>query len=98
MLAGHTYGSRNFRLSECATPVRIVGYSYLILITSGLLVIRPRIEEKALPVYQFQQSADGQFFARQLPLDICGVCSSIFAEYRMNLNGSVFWFFSISLR
>ena len=52
--------------------------------------------------------ADGPNFQRRdlegllpfyhLPLDICGVCSPIFPEYRMNLNGSVFWFFSISLR
>ena len=33
-----------------------------------------------------------------LPLLICCVCSPIAAEYRIYLNGSVFWFFSISLR
>lgn len=32
------------------------------------------------------------------PPAICRVCSPIFAEYRMYLNGSVFWYFSMSLR
>ena len=40
----------------------------------------------------------GHLCVYHLPLDTCGVCSPIFAEYRMNLNGSVFWYFSISLR
>ncbi len=40
----------------------------------------------------------GPLLEAHWPLAICRVCSPIFAEYRMYLNGSVFWYFSMSLR